>query len=269
MREVHCENVLGYPVATACKGACIRQILQWLESGEKGKTLVCVNPHSLEMARTDAEFEKAIQNADLIVPDGCGIVIASKILGGRIRKRVTGSDVFWGLCSALNEMRNFRCFFLGSTEQTLSKIVDKMKTDFPHITVAGTYSPPFKTEFSDEDNCLMLASVNRAEADVLWVGMTAPKQEKWIFQNRDRIDVKFIGAIGAVFDFYVGNVKRSHPVFQKLGLEWLPRLIQEPRRLWRRNFISHPKFMLAVLIHRFKYGKSSSSKPDGSQGLGG
>lgn len=109
--------------------------------------------------------------------------------------------------------------------------------------------------------------INRlwAKPDILWVGMTAPKQEKWIYKNRDKLDVKFIGAIGAVFDFYAGKVKRSHPAFQKMGLEWLPRLLQEPQRLWRRNFVSNPKFMFDVMIHRVKYGKTAS-KPIGWTG---
>jgi N-acetylglucosaminyldiphosphoundecaprenol N-acetyl-beta-D-mannosaminyltransferase len=155
------------------------------------------------------------------------------------------------LSAALNKEKGRRYFFLGSTEKNLIKIKEKMNEDYPNITVAGTYSPPFKPEFSEEENQLMIDAIIRARPDVLWVGMTAPKQEKWIFQNKDKLNVKFIGAIGAVFDFYSGNVKRSHPFFQKLGLEWLPRLLRQPRRLWRRNFISNPLFLLRVMQERF------------------
>jgi N-acetylglucosaminyldiphosphoundecaprenol N-acetyl-beta-D-mannosaminyltransferase len=96
----------------------------------------------------------------------------------------------------------------------------------------------------------MIDLINQSKADVLWVGMTAPKQEKWIYQNKNRLSVKFIGAIGAVFDFYTGEVKRSPVLFQKLGLEWLPRLIQQPKRLWRRMFISAPYFLWHVIIKK-------------------
>ena len=96
----------------------------------------------------------------------------------------------------------------------------------------------------------MLAAVNAVAPDVLWVGMTAPKQEKWLFENRGNLNVKFAGAVGAVFDFYTGRVKRSHPKFQRLGFEWLPRLIREPSRLWSRNFISTPKFLYRLAIER-------------------
>ena len=98
----------------------------------------------------------------------------------------------------------------------------------------------------------MIGAVNRAGPDVLWVGMTAPKQEKWIYENRDKLHVKLIAAVGAVFDFYTGNVKRSHPWFLEHGLEWLPRLLQEPRRLWRRTFISAPVFFWLVFMQRIK-----------------
>jgi N-acetylglucosaminyldiphosphoundecaprenol N-acetyl-beta-D-mannosaminyltransferase len=138
-------------------------------------------------------------------------------------------------------------FFLGASEETLALIRARMAVDYPAIRVAGTYSPPFKPEYSAAELDEMITAVNAARPDVLWVGMTAPKQEKWIFQNLHRLDVKFAGAVGAVFDFYVGKVKRSHPAFQELGLEWLPRLLRQPVRLWRRTFVSAPIFVWHVV----------------------
>ena len=183
--------------------------------------------------------------------------MASKLLGGGITDRVTGSDVFEGLTESLNKTGGKRYFFLGSTKEVLAQIKNKMSEGAPNVCVAGTYSPPFKPEFTREDNKAMVEAINAARPDVLWVGMTAPKQEKWIFQNRDKLDVTFIGAIGAVFDFYAGTIKRSHPRFQKYGLEWLPRLIQEPRRLWRRNFVSNPSFVYRILRTKAKQPRSA------------
>ena len=101
----------------------------------------------------------------------------------------------------------------------------------------------------------MIHAINTAKPDVLWVGMTAPKQEKWIYQNKDYLEgVKFIGPIGAVFDFFTGNITRSHPFFLKMGLEWLPRLLKQPHRLWDRMFVSAPKFMFRVLKQKIKMG---------------
>jgi N-acetylglucosaminyldiphosphoundecaprenol N-acetyl-beta-D-mannosaminyltransferase len=214
---------------------------------------VCVNPHSLEVARQDQIFLEALQSADLAIPDGVGVVLASRILGGSIKMRITGSDIFWSLNKAMNKPGNYKCFFLGSTEETLIRIRERMAKDFPNVTVAGCCSPPFRYEFTEEENCGMIEAVNRAAPDVLWVGMTAPKQEKWIFLNKDKVNVKFIGAVGGVFDFFSGNIRRNeYPWFLNHGLEWLPRLLGEPRRLWKRMFVSAPLFMARVLAERIK-----------------
>lgn len=243
------EKILDYDIATESVGRCVDEVCRWIEAGERGRFFVCANPHSLVMAEKDPVFKAAIQAADLVTPDGVGIVLASKMRGGRVRERVTGSDVFAELSRALNSRtdKTFSYFFLGSTEATLAAIKEKMEKDFPNIRLAGMYSPPFKEAFDEDDNRLMVEAINRARPDVLWVGMTAPKQEKWVFLHRDRVDAKFIGAIGAAFDFYAGRVKRSHPVFQRLGLEWLPRLLRDPRRLYDRMLISAPKFIIKVI----------------------
>jgi N-acetylglucosaminyldiphosphoundecaprenol N-acetyl-beta-D-mannosaminyltransferase len=255
-RFVGTENILGYGISKGSINDCISEIVSWVESSEKGRFFVCANPHSLEVAREDSFFRRTLKAADLIVPDGIGMVIASKILGGTIRERVTGSDIFWGLSSVLNKVGNCSYFFLGSTGENLRRIREKMKSDFPNIRIAGTYAPPFKQEFSDDENKLMIKAINRAKPDVLWIGMTAPKQEKWIYQNRHRLDVKLIGPVGAVFAFYSGSVKRADPILQKIGLEWFSRLFREPRRLWRRNLISNPSFLMRVVSSRLKGKKT-------------
>lgn len=249
------ENILGYRITTQGTKASITKIISSLDSGKQQKVFVCANPHSLVEARHDPLFQQALHNGDLVTPDGTGIVLASKILGGSIRERVTGSDIFWGLSDVLNKTGGKSYFFLGSSEETLTAIKAKMAKEYPNIIFAGSYSPPYKPEFSEEESQLMIEAVNKAKPDVLWVGMTAPKQEKWLHEHREQLNVKFMGAIGAVFDFYVGNVKRSHPLFRKMGLEWLPRLIQEPRRLFWRNFISSPIFIGLVLKQRFGFRK--------------
>jgi len=150
------------------------------------------------------------------------------------------------------EKKGLKYFFLGSSKKTLCLIAERMKQDFPYIEVCGTYSPPFKNEFRNEDNQLMIKAVNEAKPDVLWVGMTAPKQEKWIYENRDKLNVPFIAAIGAVFDFYAGTKERSSGFWITIGLEWLPRFLKEPGRLWERNFKSTPIFLGWVLKEKIK-----------------
>lgn len=242
------DDVLGYVVDSCSVAECTDTIMTRLAQGESAcNWLACLNPHSYAVAKGDAHFAKALRQADWLVADGAGVVLASRILGGRIRERVTGSDVFAALHQRMNHHGGRSVFFLGATEETLAQIRVKMAHDYPRIRVAGTYSPPFKASYSAEELEAMITAINAAKPDVLWVGMTAPKQEKWICDNLSRLDVGFAGAIGAVFDFYTGRVKRSHPLFQKLGLEWLPRLIQQPRRLWRRMFVSAPVFLWDVM----------------------
>lgn len=246
------EKILGFSVCSESLKACLDHCMDWLRDPGPPRYFVCANPHSLEVARRDAGFRAAIGKADLVVPDGVGIVLASHMLGGGIRERVTGSDLFHGLSRRLCERGGGRCFFLGSTASTLDSIRKRMAETYPEIEVVGVHSPPFAARFRPEDNREMIDRVNQARPDILWVGMTAPKQEKWIFENREKLVVPMAAPIGAVFNFFAGNVKRSNPGFQKLGLEWLPRLFQQPGRLWRRNFVSNPAFLARVLNRRLR-----------------
>lgn len=243
------DSILGFKVDVAAAEQCSAEIFALLQQPGK-RWLACFNPHSYVESLKDPHFTAALQAADWLVPDGVGVVIASRILGGNIRERVTGSGIFYGLHKRMQEQGGMSVFFLGATEETLAEIRVRMARDYPAIRVAGTYSPPFKPEYSRAELDEMISAVNAAKPDVLWVGMTAPKQEKWIYDNLPQLDVKFAGAIGAVFDFYTGRVKRSHPVFRRLGLEWLPRLLQQPKRLWRRMFVSAPIFVAHVLQQR-------------------
>jgi len=246
------ENVLGYCVVNFELMACVESILKDLRDADTKKWLACINPHSYVTALDESEFSDALHGADWLIPDGSGIVLASQLLGGNIRKRITGSDIFSALNSKANDLGGLSVFFFGSTLDSLKDIQVRMERDYPKIRFAGSYSPPFKQVYSGDELDAMVAAVNQSRPDILWVGMTAPKQEKWIHQNLHRLDVRFAAAVGAVFDFYTGRVKRSHPILQRLGLEWLPRLIQEPRRLWKRMFISAPIFMWHVVRERLR-----------------
>jgi N-acetylglucosaminyldiphosphoundecaprenol N-acetyl-beta-D-mannosaminyltransferase len=244
------ERIWCVDVAAESSASLLEIVEQSIASGKIGMTLFCANPHSLVVARNDVEFLEDLRNADVLVPDGQGIVVASKMLGGTITKRITGYDIFTGIAERWNRTNGRSFFFLGSTERVLEKIRARMQKEFPCIAVSGMYPPPFHDEFSEEEDRRMIDVINDAHPTALWVGMTAPKQEKWIMRNRTRLRVPLIGAIGAVFDFFAGTKQRSSPAMQDLGLEWLPRLIHEPRRLWRRNIISTPIFLSYVMKQR-------------------
>lgn len=248
-------NILGYNTSAAGLADDVETAWGLVKAGTTGRYVACANPHSLVVAQTDSDFSQSLKDADILLPDGIGIVMAAKTLGVDLKERVTGSEFFTELSKKANTNGGLRYFFCGSTEDALDKICTRLNGDFPNITVCGVLSPPFKEEFSDEDNQKMIEQINNARPDVLWVGMTAPKQEKWIHQNKDKLDVPLSGAIGAAFDFYAGTKKRSPDWVCKMGLEWLPRLLHEPRRLFRRNFISSPFFLLMVFKEKFGLGK--------------
>lgn len=241
------EIILGYRVSSSHLDDLIDELEAARKSNQPCRSLACLNPHSYVTALHDSGFRDALQSADWLIPDGVGVVIASKAQSGHIVDRITGWDVFLGLHTRLNQTAEGRIFLLGSSEETLETIKTKLAQDFPRVTVVGTLSPPYRSTFTVAETNAMIDSINASGADVLWVAMTAPKQEKWIHENRSRLDVRLALAVGAVFDFYAGNVLRSSAVYQRLGLEWLPRLLREPRRLWRRTFISAPIFLLHVL----------------------
>ena len=247
------EDIVGYQVCADTSANVVTCVTDWLHEDVRNcRVFACLNPHSAEVAAGDPGFHNALISADILTPDGIGIVYASRLLGGSLSGRVTGMDVFEGLMTAMDRAGDGRCFFLGSTEETLSAIRDQVATCYPGVQVCGTYSPPFKPDYTEAENQAMIDAINASGADVLWVGLTAPKQEKWLAAHREKLDVKFAGAIGAVFDFFVGNVRRVSPFWGRLGFEWLPRLLQQPGRLWRRTFVSAPKFVIRTIRYRYR-----------------
>ena len=254
------DQILGYSVYSRSMQEMVEEAFTRIRHpAAEPSVFACINPHSYAVALKDPVFSAALVNSSWLVPDGVGVSIAARILGKALRSRLTGPDFFTALSARLANDGGARVFFLGSTPETLEKIRQRFAVDFPGATVVGTYSPPFKPVFDEADTQAMVDAVNAAKPDVLWVGMTAPKQEKWIAENRLRLRVPFIAAVGAVFDFYAGNVKRAHPVFQRLGLEWLPRLVQQPKRLWRRMFVSAPVFVFCVIRERFVISSAKRS----------
>lgn len=210
-----------------------------------GKCIInTINPHSYCEAKKDKHFEQALLSSDVLLPDGTGIVIASKMLLGENVKKIAGDDIHSYLLKKADQLGQ-KIFYLGSTTNTLTLIENRIRLEFPNITVAS-YSPPYKSHFSVEDSDKMINAINKVQPDILFVGMTAPKQEKWVFDYKEKINTHLIVSIGAVFDFYSGNIERSDRVWIKLGLEWLPRFVKEPKRLWRRNMVSTPKFLFEV-----------------------
>ena len=215
----------------------------------KNRVINTINPHSYCVAKQDLQFKQALLSSDILLPDGIGIVWAERFLNGGSIKKIAGYDLFLFLMNKLNNEYG-SVFFLGASENTLEKIKFKSSQEYPNITF-GSYSPPYKLAFSEKDSKIMCDEVNVFNPDVLFVGMTAPKQEKWVHLYKNKLNANIICSIGAVFDFYAGNIERAPKLMINLGLEWLYRSFKSSRLL-KRNFISNPKFISEVLISKFK-----------------
>jgi N-acetylglucosaminyldiphosphoundecaprenol N-acetyl-beta-D-mannosaminyltransferase len=210
-----------------------------------GKTLInTINAHSYNVARKDELFANALQNGDYLIPDGMSVVKSCKWLHAKSqpKERVAGADLFEFEMDKLNK-KGGTVMFMGSSEKVLGLIRKNAAKVYPNLKVV-TFSPPYKPEFNDEDNKSIIEAINNSNPDLLWIGMTAPKQEKWTYSHWKELNIHcHVGTIGAVFDFFAGTTKRAPLWWQDHGLEWLYRLLKEPRRMWRRYIIGNTVFL--------------------------
>ena len=226
-----------------------------------GKVLInTINAHSFNVAQKDELFAEALSKGDYLIPDGASIVKACRFLRAKSqpKERIAGWDLFAFEMKRIasspvlpqGEGTKKRVMFMGSSERVLAKIRKRAETDYPGLEVV-TYSPPYKPEFTVEDNRAIVEAINAADPDLLWIGMTAPKQEKWVYQHWDELNIHcHVGTIGAVFDFYAGTARRAPGWWQRHSLEWLYRLVIEPKRMWRRYIIGNPLFLWNVCQER-------------------
>lgn len=226
-----------------------------LASLPEGKLLInTINAHSFNTAKKDQLFADALTNGDVLIPDGVSIVKACKWIKAKSqpKERIAGWDLFSFEMEKLErESEKLRMkskkskivMFMGSSQKVLDLIVKRAAEVYPHLKVV-TYSPPYKPEFSDKDNKAIIDAINAANPDLLWIGMTAPKQEKWTYSHWNELNIHcHVGTIGAVFDFFAGTVERAPIWWQEHGLEWLYRLMKEPKRMWRRYIIGNSLFL--------------------------
>lgn len=220
----------------------------------EGKLLInTINAHSYNTALKDTLFAEALTKGDVLIPDGASIVMACKWLKAKSqpKERIAGWDLFVYEMEKLNA-RGGKCFFMGSSEKVLALIKAKAAEVYPNIKVE-TYSPPYKPEFTDEDNKAIIDAINAAKPDLLWIGMTAPKQEKWAYTHWKELDINcHCGTIGAVFDFFAGTVERAPIWWQEHSLEWLYRLLKEPKRMWRRYIIGNTLFLWNITKEKLR-----------------
>lgn len=228
----------------------------------EGKLLInTINAHSYNTALKDPLFAEALSCGDVLIPDGVSIVKACRWIGAKSqpRERIAGWDLFDYEMNRLERESETSTakgeslktvMFMGSSQKVLDQIVKRAAEVYPHLKVA-TYSPPYKPEFTDEDNRAIITAIHASNPDLLWIGMTAPKQEKWTYSHWSELDIHcHVGTIGAVFDFFAGTVARAPLWWQNHGLEWLYRLLKEPRRMWRRYILGNTLFLKNMLTEK-------------------
>lgn len=219
----------------------------------KQKCLInTINAFSFTVAQYNKSFNSALLKSHALLPDGISIVFAMRFLFGHKFRKIAGADLFIWEMERMEKLKG-KCFFLGSSEDTLLKIFEHAQIDFPNVEVKF-YSPPFRSVFNENENKEMIKAVNSFSPDVLFIGMTAPKQETWAADNFDRLKATHVCCIGAVFDFYAGTVRRTPNWMIKYGLEWFYRLIREPKRMWRRYLIGNSKFIWIIIREKIMRG---------------
>lgn len=233
------------------KESILTELDRHFDNSSPCKSIAFVNPHSQVTAQKKPELLKKINQFDYVICDGIGTELAAKLFKAYNIKRLSGPAFFKLLSENLNRENNeVSYFFLGSTEHVLEKIWINMNKYYPNIPVAGTHSPPMGI-FTDQENATIIHKINQSNCTVLWVGMTAPKQEEWIADNLHLINAKIAAGIGAEFDYFAETKIRPPQWISAMGLQWLHRLITQPKT-WQRTVLSAPIYITNVLHYWLK-----------------
>ena len=242
-KTIPSEYLLNTPITCLPFEEQIMLILRWAKVGES-RTVCLANVHMLMEAYWNSDFSKILTNADLVAPDGMPLVWMLRTLGASNQNRVAGMDVFLSLCNIASQS-NISVFFLGSHQEILNRIKAKLRKNFPNLKIAGMESLPFRP-LTEEEDTLLIKKINNSNAGITFVCLGCPKQEIWMDSHKNKIKSVMIG-VGAVFEVYAGIYKRPPRWIRDKGFEWLYRLIQEPRRLWRRYSSTIPPFIYLAI----------------------
>ncbi len=238
-------DILGVGVSTINMEMALNSIIDWISKREPH--YVCVsNVHAVMECQRDPELKRIHNAAGLVTPDGMPLVWLSRFMGFPHVERVYGPDLMLAVCEH-SAKRGYRHFFYGGAPRVAEKLAVRLRSRFPGLRVAGTYSPPFRPLTPEEDQEIV-DRINAARPDIVWVGIGAPKQERWMAEHVGRLCAPALIGVGAAFDFHAGLKKQAPRWMQKSGLEWSFRLMSEPRRLWRRYLINNPFFLWLVFL---------------------
>jgi len=238
-------NILGVGISAINMNIALKVIETWITKRESH--YVCVTPvHSVMECQRDPQLRHIFNTSGMTTPDGMPLVWISRLKGFRHVDRVYGPDLMLALCER-SVARGYRHFFYGGAEGVPEQLAEVLQRRFPGLVVAGTFSPPFRPLTPEEDEHIV-QMINKAVPDIVWVGLGSPKQERWMAAHVDRLTAPVLIGVGAAFDFHTGRKPQAPRWMQRSGLEWLFRLLTEPRRLWRRYLINNPLFVALVIL---------------------
>jgi N-acetylglucosaminyldiphosphoundecaprenol N-acetyl-beta-D-mannosaminyltransferase len=237
------ENVLGVPVDVLSWTEAVNCIFAWA-LGRESRTVCLCNVDSVVAARRSRTHADAIESADLVAPDGAPIAWMLRKSGHRGQERISGPDLMWTCCREASKAGTEMLLY-GGTLVTLHGLEQRLRSEFPGINIVGALSPPFRRLSEDED-AAVVDFINRSGARIVWIGLGCPKQEAWMRAHQGRVNAVMVG-VGAAFDFHAGAAKRAPLWMQRNGLEWLHRLLHDPRRLAARYLVGNSIFIAAVL----------------------
>ncbi|HLF18592.1 MAG TPA: WecB/TagA/CpsF family glycosyltransferase [Candidatus Omnitrophota bacterium] len=250
-------DILGVRVSVTNLEQACQTIDGWIS--QRFKTYVCVAPVATVIeSQDDEQFRQIINEAGMVTPDGMPLVWVGKWRGEKAIGRTYGPDLMLALCEK-GQARGYRHFFYGGTQENNQRLAQQLRSQFPKINIVGHWAPPFRDKNEPED-APILTMINNASADILWVGLGAPKQEYWMFHHRDKLDVPVMIGVGAAFDFIAGVKKQAPRWMQRAGLEWLFRLLSEPQRLWKRYIFGNTRFLYLSCLAWVK-DKMQKEKP--------
>lgn len=230
-------NILGTNIAVTNMAETVAYIEEHIEE-LRGKYICVSNVHTTVTGYEEEDYRHIQNSAALALPDGKPLSLYSKKHGFPEAERVTGPDLMGELFARKNGLRHY---FYGGKEETIEVLSKKLPETYKDLVIAGMVSPPFRPLTPEEDE-KAVQEINKAKADIIWVGLGAPKQERWMYEHRDKVNGVMIG-VGAGFDYYAGTIKRAPMWMQKMSLEWLYRLMQDPKRLFKRYFVTNFKFL--------------------------
>lgn len=240
-----CANVLGIGIDALDMARAIGACDELIARGSRG--YVCVTGvHGVMEAQIDPQLRSILRNSFLTVPDGAPTVWVGRLQGHRSMRRVYGPDFMLEFCRH-SLPHGYRHFFYGGKEGIAQQLAANLCRRFPALRVVGTYTPPFRPLNSGEEAAL-IETMARCKPDVIWVGLSTPKQERFMAQYLERFDTKLMVGVGAAFDIHTGHLRDAPAWMKSSGLQWVHRLVQEPQRLWKRYFVNNPRFLLRITL---------------------